>query len=266
MSSLQRRIKIGYDLLAHLWGSKSRYRIHSPLVYTFVTEVLPHKEEAVFNRIHKLRESLSQTEDIISWEELGAGSLHFPQASASVKDLVRRVVRRHREGALLYRICKHYAPTCGLELGTHLGISSIYQALGIEEGRLMSIEGVPAFARLADKNLRDAGVEVELRVGKFEHILSQLAREGYHLDYIFLDGNHTYEATKAYFQFLLPMLADGGILVLDDIYWSGGMRRAWREISDHPEVSVSLDLFFFGVCFIRRPQAKEHFPLRFLPF
>ncbi|MEM8900068.1 MAG: class I SAM-dependent methyltransferase [Bacteroidota bacterium] len=248
----------------HLFSSKSRYSIHSPFVYTFVTEVLPHKEEAIFSSIKALRAKLRASTERVSWEELGAGSHHFPHAEAKVGELVRHVSRRHKEGALLYRISQYYQPANCLELGTHLGISSIYQAVGLNKSRFLTIEGIPEFAEVARQNFQEMGLAVEVTVGRFEEVLKKIDLAAFQPNYVFIDGNHKEEATLKYFHLLLPNMVDGGIMIFDDIYWSKGMMNAWQKITAHPEVSVSLDLFFFGICFIRRSQAKEHFRLRYI--
>jgi len=38
------------------------------------------------------------------------------------------------------------------------------------------------------------------------------------------------------------------MLVLDDISWSDGMKRAWSRISDDERVGISVDLGEMGVC------------------
>ena len=35
-----------------------------------------------------------------------------------------------------------------------------------------------------------------------------------------------------------------------------------NALKNHPKVKVSLDLFYFGVIFFRKEQAKEHFKIR----
>jgi hypothetical protein len=40
------------------------------------------------------------------------------------------------------------------------------------------------------------------------------------------------------------------------------MTKAWEEIKNHPTISISVDLFFFGIISFRKGQVKEHFKLR----
>ena len=37
------------------------------------------------------------------------------------------------------------------------------------------------------------------------------------------------------------------------------MQEAWEEIKKHPQVSVTVDLFFWGLVFFRKEQEKENF-------
>ncbi len=38
--------------------------------------------------------------------------------------------------------------------------------------------------------------------------------------------------------------------------------EAWEQLKAHPMVRVTMDLFYCGVVFIRKEQAKEHFKIR----
>ncbi|MFY8189892.1 MAG: class I SAM-dependent methyltransferase, partial [Bacteroidia bacterium] len=84
------------------------------------------------------------------------------------------------------------------------------------------------------------------------------------IDLLFIDGNHSYEATLRYFNLCKPYLHNDSLLIFDDIYWSKGMTNAWEEIKADPMVKVSVDLFFIGLVFFRKEQVKENFKLRIL--
>jgi hypothetical protein len=46
------------------------------------------------------------------------------------------------------------------------------------------------------------------------------------------------------------------------IYRSKGMKEAWAEIKAHPQVTVTVDLFWIGLVFFRKGQEKEGFKIR----
>lgn len=103
-----------------------------------------------------------------------------------------------------------------------------------------------------------------LRNARFEDFLSSEEIAGKKFDLIYLDGNHTYEATINYFKTLLSHVHDSSVMIFDDIYWSEGMTKAWEEIKAHPAVTVTIDLFKLGLVFFRKEnKEKEDFMLRF---
>ena len=60
----------------------------------------------------------------------------------------------------------------------------------------------------------------------------------------------------------LSMINNNSFWIFDDIYWSKEMQEAWLEIKNHPKVTVTIDVFHFGIVFFREEQAKEHFKIR----
>ncbi len=248
----------------HWMNSRSRYHIHSPLVYHFCTSILPHQKSSVGNRIANRRKELMKNNNTITFTDYGASG-GGKTVQRKLGEMIRSASRKRRSGELLHRICSEYSVSRGLELGTHAGIGTLYQVAGGHFQRFISLDGAEELSQIAQKGFRQWPIHVECLTGPFEETLyNQLKIQSLAPDYVFLDGNHRYEPSIEYFQYLLPHMADGGIMIWDDINWSKGMQRAWKEIISHPEVTVSIDLFFLGICFIRRNQAKEHFRLLFL--
>ncbi len=267
-----------FHFINHFFSAKTKYAVHSPFVYRFCTEVLPHSLSKEGYNIHLLRKQLCQSNDQIHHLDLGAGSsfakknysttqnTHKAPASRSIKQLAQNSSRRRREGEFLMRLCKLYQVQRALELGTHLGISALYQLHGLpSNSKFLSIEGAPELAALARKHFLQFGFDQQIIVGDFDEVLNhQVQLSSYLPDYVFIDGNHNYEPTIRYVKTIVPFMQPPAILVLDDIYWSQDMLKAWQDIIQMPEITVSIDLFAMGICFIRRPQAKEHFRFRLL--
>ena len=51
--------------------------------------------------------------------------------------------------------------------------------------------------------------------------------------------------------------------IFDDIHWSCGMENAWNYIKSHQQTTLTIDLFFVGIVFIKTELSKEHFTIRF---
>ena len=53
------------------------------------------------------------------------------------------------------------------------------------------------------------------------------------------------------------------ILVFDDIHWSEGMEEAWKHIVAHSATTLTIDIFQFGLVFLRKELSKQHFVIRY---
>ena len=262
------KLRLFWQGCKHFLQSQTAHDVHSPFVFEFVTEVLSAKNTAVGTRIEAERRAQAESKEVLKIEDLGAG--YGGKTSAvhqkTLQQVIRSSARSQKEGELLYRICKHYQPKQCLELGTNLGFSAVYQLSALEGARFISIEGAEALSERAGLLLKDFGVQAELIQAGFQTALTeQIDWSNFQPDYVFIDGDHRYESIMTYFEQILPRMETDSMLILDDIRWSEGMFRAWSEIIAHPEVTISLDLFAMGICFIRKSQAKEHFKFRFYP-
>jgi hypothetical protein len=75
------------------------------------------------------------------------------------------------------------------------------------------------------------------------------------VDYAYVDGNHHEDPTVAYVAAVQRHCTGRSLVVLDDINWSAGMRRAWRRIVADPAVTASADLGRLGLVIVRPGQA-----------
>ena len=51
------------------------------------------------------------------------------------------------------------------------------------------------------------------------------------IDFLFIDGDHSYEGVKNDFEMYKPLVSKGGIIVLDDIYKKDeGVPKLWNEL------------------------------------
>lgn len=251
----------------HLVMAGNVRSISHPIVSQLISDIVPHQPSLMGLRFEQLRQNLRRAQQQVCFEDLGAGfgGKVSKRNCKSLGYLVRRSARRRPEGELLYRLAKYQQPRRCLELGTHLGFSGLYQMAGLSENiRFITLEGAKEVAELAETHFRHFGFYPEQHIGEFAEVLPQLNLSAYQPDWVLLDGNHRYEPTMAYARMILPHMPAGSIMILDDIYWSKGMRQAWLELLQEPQISLSVDLFHLGLLFIGDNRGKEHF--RIPPF
>lgn len=215
----------------------------------------------VFSDLTGLREHIKYNYKLVPQSQFGAGSQIITKKEISIAELGRQVAVDEKNGQLLFRLVNFLKPKHLLELGTSLGLSTLYQAAAALNSEMITIEGSSAIAQIAQQHIEGLGYQnIKVRNGSFESQLPQVLSDFPRLDYVYLDGDHSYAPTLSYFEQCLPHLHEQGVFVVADIYWSDDMLKAWKELQHHPSVSLSVDFYDFGLLFFRKEnQEKEHF-------
>jgi len=226
--------------------------VHSPFLFEFITQVLPDAALSVdFEKPEQYRKDLLSDETVFSRTDFGSGR-EKPQQQTSVRSLARRALQSPRGARLLYRMIKHYRPGPMLELGTCFGVTTEYLAVADPHQPVYTLEGDPLLVHKASERFRDDGfTNIQSIVGDFEETLPDLLQKINSIGFAWVDGNHRQAPTLRYFEQLLAHATAETILVFDDIYWSKEMEAAWQLIRCHPRVGATIDLFRFGIVFLR---------------
>jgi predicted O-methyltransferase YrrM len=154
-------------------------------------------------------------------------------------------------GRVLTRLVRELRPRALLELGTGLGLSGAYQGASLElagEGRLVTLD-VHEAGRIAERGYAelDLAERIEHVPGYIDETLPRVLERHGPVDFAFLDAEHTESATTRHFDLVLPHLAPGAVVVLDDTNQTEEMRRAWRTIIANPRVTLALPLRRIGI-------------------
>nr|WP_276898702.1 class I SAM-dependent methyltransferase [Pedobacter kyonggii] len=253
------------DYLKHRLTAKSRHGTHSPFVYKLADDVIyDFTDKSEYKNIEEQRKKLFNDDSIITVTDLGAGSHLNKNRTKKVSQIAKNALKSPRLAKLIYRLAKNTNPKSVIELGTCLGITTAYLAITNPDTEVITIEGCPQTAEVAKKNFEALNLKnIELHVGNFDLILPDIIAKQPSLDFVYIDGNHRKDATLNYFNWCLPKANEDSLLIFDDIYWSEGMKEAWTEIKNHPDVTLTVDLFWIGLVYFKKGQAKEHFKLKF---
>lgn len=255
-----------FKYIKYFLTAQTRHDLHSPFVYELTTDViLSETYFYAYDKVEEIRSKLLDSSKVIVVEDLGAGSTAFQlNKNRRVRDIVKVSSKDSKYGQLLFRLANHFSPETILELGTCVGLSTLYLANGCQTATVYSIEGAPELAKLAAKNFKKIKQKniVQL-VGNFDDELGPLLATLEKVDFVFIDGNHRKAPTLAYFNELLLKSHNNTVFVFDDIHWSQEMEEAWSTIQSHNKVTVTIDLFVFGIVFLKEELTKQHFTIRF---
>jgi len=267
VKTISKSLRIVFKYLVYLIHAKNRHGIHSPFVYDFNCNVLNDRTYyPEYKNIEKQRDLLLRNPNLIETIDFGAGKNKSGYSThlKTVKNIAKRAGIPVKYGRLLHRIVQYYKPSVMLEMGSSLGISTMYQASAAPDSLFLVMEGCASTAEFAINNLNHIGINnSRFTVGNFDNVLPGLLSQTSTIDYAFIDGNHTREATLNYFSQLLQHAGNHSVYIFHDIHWSSEMEQAWNEIKNHEKVVVTIDLFFMGLVFFRKELSGQHFILRF---
>ncbi|MBP6386586.1 MAG: class I SAM-dependent methyltransferase [Pseudarcicella sp.] len=252
--------------LKFLYLSKNEHSLHSPFVFELYTKIIKVKTNPNnrINKIEELRKSLKKNNNFITITDFGAGSKTNNKPQRSIASIAKNAEKPKKIAQLIYRLVHHFKPNTVLDLGTSLGITTLYQAEAYPDATIFSFEGCPETAQIAQKNFDKLDAKnIKIVIGNIDHTLPETIQNLPKIDFVFFDANHQYHATMAYFETCKAKAHQDTFFIFDDIYWSAGMEKAWKEIVQHPDVMISIDLFYLGIVFFRKNQPKQHFVLRF---
>ena len=244
----------------------SGHGVHSPFVFEFIKFVLNDKDSYnCYDKIEALRKQLLKDKTVIDVEDFGAGSTVIKTKKRVVKDIAASSLKPKKYSRLLFRMIQYYNKKNVLELGTSFGITTAYSASAKNNPAVTTMEGSATIANIAQQNFVLLHLKnVEIIAGDFTHTLPVFLSANKNIDFIFLDGNHRKVPTLQYFEQILLSSNEETIIVFDDIHWSKEMEEAWEIIKKNTAVTLTIDLFFIGVVFLRKDfKVKQDFVIRF---
>ncbi|MGY0407240.1 MAG: O-methyltransferase [Polaribacter sp.] len=166
-----------------------------------------------------------------------------------------------KKAKLLIRITQYFKPEEVLEIGTSLELVTSALKIGYKNAKIITLEDRPKTSKIATELLQNRFKNIEIVTGNFGEILPKITNNN-KFDFIYFDKNHTKIATIHYFETYLETVHNDSVWIFDAIYRTQEMQEVWQMIKNHPKVTVTVDVFYLGIVFFRKEQAKEHFKIR----
>jgi predicted O-methyltransferase YrrM len=241
------------------------HSLHSPFVFDFYTRVVKGKNRiSEDSSLSQIRTELLSDHRVIDVNDLGAGSTRLKNSARKLSDIAATSLTPAKFSNLYNRIIKYYHCRHIVELGTSLGVNSLYLAKSRNHCNVTTFEGSPSVAAIAKETFLSTKSEnIELIEGNIDETLPVFIRSSEAIDFALIDANHRFEPTLRYFELLIQNIHHNSIIVVDDIHYSEGMNSAWRAIQMHEQVFCTLDLYRCGIVFFNPALNKQTFVLQF---
>ncbi len=248
-----------------IYKRRARHRrgfgIHSPFVFHLLNFVVYEKTPFYdYQNIESVRKKMLQSSAVVDVVDFGTGE----SGQFQLAKIAKRSLESPRIGQLLFRLVNFAKPKNVLELGTSLGITTMYLASPNKHASVITMEGCPAFCRIAQENFAGQNLSnISVIEGDIDKNLPSVLQQIPQLDFVYFDANHRYEPTMRYWNACLPALHKKSVCVFDDIHHSAEMERAWNEIKSQNTVHVSLDLYNVGILFFNPEIPKQDYLIAF---
>jgi caffeoyl-CoA O-methyltransferase len=143
-----------------------------------------------------------------------------------------------------------------VEVGTFTGYSSICIARGLSpRGKLLCCDVSEEWTAIARRYWKSAGLDkcIELRLGPAIETLQELPDRP-HIDLAFVDADKS--GYIDYWEELVPRMRPGGVIVVDNVLWSGDVvdaavtdpdTEAIRAFNDHACADGRVDLVMLPI-------------------
>jgi len=249
--------------LKFLLKSTNQHGVHSPFVYDITTKCFYKKQNRkLWNSFKETKQQLLENKKVIKVTDFGSGSKIFKSNKREISKITQVAGISNKKAKLLIKIATYFKPTNVLEIGTSVGLSTAAIKISNQNTIISTLEGCPETSKVAeDLFTKNNFKNINITTGNFKETLPKTIKNK-QFDFIYFDGNHTKKSTLNYFETCLQTINNDSVWIFDDIYWSKEMQEAWIEIKKHPKVTVTVDVFHFGIVFFRKEQAKEHFKIR----
>ncbi len=256
-----------HQILAYIrywFHAVNDHSLHSPFLFEFYQKVIKRDSTSVQIEIEQLRKRMLSSHQILDINDLGAGSRKTKSNKRSIRQIARHASTPPRFSQLLFKLIQQHQPTSIVELGTSLGLNTLYLSRANKNANIFTFEGSEAIAQQALNNFEEQKASnITLIQGNIDDTLTTFLAKTNEIDFVYIDANHRYEATTNYFQQFLPKLHPDSIVVIDDIHWSKEMNLAWTEIKRQKEVTISIDLYEAGILFFKTVFPKTDLILKY---
>lgn len=233
------------------------HSLHSPFFFDLYTKVIkPRVSREQFHHIEQLRQKLLHDQRTIPVQDLGSGA--GQKSTRQISQIARKSLSNPWYSAIFSRLINYAGANCIVELGTSLGINTLY--LAEKNGTTVTtFEGAPAVAEIAALTFAfTSKTNIKVITGNIDKTLPLFLEGTQSIDFAFIDANHRYEPSVRYFEWLLRKTHEKSIVVVDDIHHSPEMERAWNKIKNNRLVYASADLYRCGIVFFDPSLNKQH--------
>lgn len=237
-----------------------RYRkgfgVHSPFVFNLITRVVEESRPYyIFHDIEKERAKL-----LCSHEQVTYPDHRQRLKTCSVSKIAEQEFISRKQGMLLFRLANYLHSKRIIQLGSGMGVSTLYLNSYASDLQCIVLENVSEYAKIASSVfLRQACHSVDLRVGEYHELFPQALVDMGKVDFIFFHDLYEQTDYSWLFNQAVKHVHSDTVFVFEGIKSTRRMREFWKETCNHPDVTVTVDLYSLGLVFFNPKLYKRNY-------
>ena len=152
-----------------------------------------------------------------------------------IKVLMPRMLSGHFQGRLLSMLSKLIRPARILEIGTYTGYATLCLAEGLtNDGSIHTIDINTELEDMVRTNFKNSpfNSKIQYHLGNALDIIPRLNET---LDLVFIDADK--KNNGAYYQLVFDKVRPGGLIIVDNVLWSGKVLLAEAPDKDTLEIN-----------------------------
>jgi predicted O-methyltransferase YrrM len=246
-----------FAYLRYWLDAVEEHSLHSPFYYDLYTRVIQSNQSADAG-IEKIRDHFLNSTSRLRRADAGSGT-PGQGIDQAISDIAMKSLTPWKHSRLYQRLIQSFKAKTILELGTSLGVNTLY--LSAEPGtQVITFEGDHGLAAIAQEVLEEQRRNnVRLVEGPLSVTLHRELETIRKVDFALIDADHREQPTLNWFNAIVRRAHDKTVAVVDDIHRDAGMERAWKQIRNHELVHGTVDLFRCGLVFFDPRLTKQHF-------
>ena len=230
-----------------IWLLRFRHRkgygVHSPFAFNLITGVF--YEKAPYYDYEYLKGIVSR-------------------ASDKSPALWKRNLESTRVYELLFRLVNDAQPHSILEIGTSVGVSSIYLSCCRKKARFITLDEKSEVNNLAVALFRRYCSKIDYRTGDVSSLVPEALSELGTLDFLLLHpGHYPLITLQTLFEQCISASNPCSVFVIQGIHSSSAMKKWWKELVADERLGITFDLYDMGIIYFDKKKIKQHYIVNF---